>query len=92
MAEIHHEIKIKASSERIFGALTTAEGLKSWHSAHVEGDGATGHAWRFEFTGRPTFRWEITESAAPTRVAKGNGAAARYGFAASSCGPFCFRI
>jgi uncharacterized protein YndB with AHSA1/START domain len=69
MAEINHEIKIKASPERIFEALTTAGGLKSWQSAHVEGDGAPGHAWRFEFTGRPTFQWEVTESAAPTRVA-----------------------
>ena len=69
MAEIHHELKMKASPERIFAALTTAEGLKSWHSAHVEGDGAPGHIWRFEFTGRPTFCWEVTESAAPTHVA-----------------------
>jgi len=69
MAEIHHELKMKASAERVFEALTTAEGLKAWHSAHVEGDGAPGHAWRFEFSGRPTFRWEVTESAAPTRVA-----------------------
>src|SRR5262249_31327271 len=69
MAEIHHEIKILASPERIFEALTTAGGLKSWHTARVEGDGAPGHAWRFEFTERPTFGWEVTESTSPRRVA-----------------------
>jgi uncharacterized protein YndB with AHSA1/START domain len=69
MAAIDHEIKIEASPERIFEALTTAGGLKSWHTAHVEGDGAPGHAWRFEFTERPTFRWEVTQSASPTHVA-----------------------
>ena len=69
MAEIHHEMKIKAPADQVYEALTTAEGLKAWHSAHLEGDGAPGHAWLFEFSGRPTFRWEVTESAAPTRVA-----------------------
>jgi uncharacterized protein YndB with AHSA1/START domain len=69
MAEINHEIKIRASAERVFEALTTAGSLRSWHAARVEGDGATGHAWRFEFTEGPTFGWEVTESTSPTRVA-----------------------
>ena len=69
MVAIDHELKIRATPERVFEAFTTAQGLKSWHSAHVEGDGAPGHAWRFRFTGRPTFRWEVTECSPPTLVA-----------------------
>ena len=69
MAEINHEIKIKASRERVFEALTTAGGLRSWVTARVEGDGGSGHAWRFEFSERPTFGWEVTESTSPARVA-----------------------
>jgi uncharacterized protein YndB with AHSA1/START domain len=68
MAEIHHEMKINASPERIFEVLTTAQGLKSWHSARVEAEGVPGRGWRFLHTGRPTFRWQVAESAAPTRV------------------------
>jgi uncharacterized protein YndB with AHSA1/START domain len=61
MAEIHHELKIMAPPERVFAALTTAQGLKAWHSAQVEGDGAPGHAWRFVLTRRPAFWWQVTE-------------------------------
>ena len=61
MTEIAHEIKIKAAPEKVFTALSTANGLKGWYSAHVEGDGKPGHTWRFGFTERPTFRWEVTE-------------------------------
>jgi uncharacterized protein YndB with AHSA1/START domain len=69
MAEIHHELKIKAHPERVFEALTTAQGLRSWHSAHVEAEGAPGPVWRFVHTDRPTFRWQVTECSAPLAVA-----------------------
>jgi uncharacterized protein YndB with AHSA1/START domain len=69
MEEILHEIKVQAAPDSVFAALTTADGLRAWYSAHVEGDGKPGDTWRFQFTERPTFRWEVTESAAPTRVA-----------------------
>jgi len=68
MAEINHEIKIAAAPEKVFAALTKAEGLKGWQSAHVEGDGSHSKPWRFEFAERPTFRWEVTESVSPKRV------------------------
>jgi uncharacterized protein YndB with AHSA1/START domain len=68
MAEIHHELKINAPRERIFEALTTEQGLKSWHSAQVDSDEALGHAWRFVHTGRPTFRWQVAECSAPTHL------------------------
>ena len=68
MTEIAHEIKIKAAPDKVFAALSTANGLKGWYSAHVEGDGRPGHTWRFGFTERPTFKWEVTESTSPKRV------------------------
>lgn len=67
-AEIQHELKIKALPERVFEALTTAQGLMSWHSAHVEAVGAGGQVWRFAHTGGPTFRWQVIEHSAPHSV------------------------
>jgi uncharacterized protein YndB with AHSA1/START domain len=69
MADIHHEIKIRSTPDEVFRALTTTDGLKSWHTAHVEGDGSVGNVWKLEFTGRPTFLWEVTEHIPPKRVA-----------------------
>jgi hypothetical protein len=57
MAEIHHEIKVRAAPERIREALTSATGLEAWHGGRVTSvDGA----FQFEFAdGAPTFRWMI---------------------------------
>jgi uncharacterized protein YndB with AHSA1/START domain len=69
MVDIQHEIKIRAMPERVFQALTSVEGLTAWHSAGVQGDSARGGVLTFEHTSAPTFRWEVTESVSPMRVA-----------------------
>lgn len=69
MTEIHQEIKIRASRERVFAALTTAEGLRGWISWQVGGQGKPGDTWLFEFAERPALRWEVTESTPLIRVA-----------------------
>lgn len=57
MADIHHEIKIQASPEKTFKALSTLSGLKAWHTAHIEEqDGAL----RFSAADKPTFLWKLT--------------------------------
>jgi hypothetical protein len=33
MAEIHHEIKVRAAPDRIRDALTSGAGLRAWHGA-----------------------------------------------------------
>jgi len=57
MAEIRHEIKVRAAPDRIREALTSAAGLEAWHGGRV----TVAHgAWRFEFAdAAPTFRWAV---------------------------------
>lgn len=69
MPEIDHEIKVSAPPERVFAALTTLEGVKGWHTPNASGDGSVGSEWVFAFADHPEFRWEITQSDAPGRVA-----------------------
>jgi uncharacterized protein YndB with AHSA1/START domain len=38
MAKTSHKIRIKAPRDRIFQAITTAEGLKDWYTPHLEGE------------------------------------------------------
>ena len=68
MPDIDHEIKIAATSERVFAALTTPEGVKSWHNPIVAGDGAVGSEWVFSFADHPEFGWEVVSSESPERV------------------------
>ncbi len=67
MPEIDHEIKIDATPEQVFAALSTHEGVSSWQTPHAEGTGAVGSQWRFKFTGRAEFDWEVIESE-PTKI------------------------
>ena len=56
MAEIHHEIKVKAAPDRIRAALSSREALQAWHGGMVsEAEGG----WRFAFRDGPTFRWIV---------------------------------
>jgi uncharacterized protein YndB with AHSA1/START domain len=68
MPEIDHEIKVSATPEQIFAALTTLDGVKGWHTPTASGTGAVGSEWIFGYTGHPEFGWEVTASDAPTRV------------------------
>jgi uncharacterized protein YndB with AHSA1/START domain len=66
MADIHHEIKVRAAPERIREALSTAAGLESWHGGRVvSADGG----WRFEFAdGGPIFRWAVRPAASADEI------------------------
>jgi uncharacterized protein YndB with AHSA1/START domain len=66
--EIDHEIKIAATPERVFAALTTLQGVKSWHTPTATGTGAVGSEWVFSFADHPEFGWQVVASEAPTRV------------------------
>lgn len=68
MAEIVHEITIAATPAQVYAALTTADGMRSWHTPLAEGSGAVGTVWAFTFTGRAEFDWEITASEPDERV------------------------
>lgn len=68
MAEIAHEIKIKAPRDRVFNALTTLEGLTSWHTTRTQGNARVGEVLQFESAGNPPFRWEITRLDPPKHL------------------------
>jgi uncharacterized protein YndB with AHSA1/START domain len=68
MPEIDHEIKIAATPEKVFTALTTLDGVKGWHAPTATGTGEVGSEWIFSYADHPEFGWEITASDAPSRV------------------------
>jgi uncharacterized protein YndB with AHSA1/START domain len=68
MVDISHEIKIKAAPDRVFAALTKADELQAWHSAHVSGRGQLGGVLHFEGSGKPSFDWRVTELSPPKRI------------------------
>lgn len=68
MPEIDHEIKIDATPEQVFAALSTLDGVTGWHTPTASGTGAVGTEWVFSFADHPEFGWEVTESEAPSRV------------------------
>lgn len=61
MAEIKHEIEILAPIHKCFIALTTVSGLKSWHTAHIDGDANLGGGLTFKATEKPAFVWKVVE-------------------------------
>lgn len=68
MPEIEHEIRIAASPEQVFTALTTPAGVKGWQTPNAEGSGDVGSTWVFGFADHPEFAWEIVTSERPTEV------------------------
>jgi uncharacterized protein YndB with AHSA1/START domain len=64
MADIHHEIKVKAPRESVQTALTRPEALSAWQGGQVARSDQT---WRFSFAGGPDFVWAI-EAEEPGRV------------------------
>ena len=55
MDAINHEIKIDATPEIVFKALSTRNGIKSWFTSTVEGTGAVGSEWKLHFKDKLEF-------------------------------------
>jgi uncharacterized protein YndB with AHSA1/START domain len=66
---IDHEMKIDASPEKVFAALTTLDGVMGWQTPTATGTGDVGSEWVFSFADHPEFAWEVTTSDAPSHVA-----------------------
>jgi uncharacterized protein YndB with AHSA1/START domain len=49
MADILHRVGIKADVEKVYGALTTREGLAAWWTSDTRWDGRPGSAIHFQF-------------------------------------------
>ena len=65
MADIQHELKVRAPRGRVLEALTEPAAIARWHGASVTGGDSE---WRLEYPGGPVFRWEVV-AATPDRVA-----------------------
>lgn len=61
MANINHEIKIQASPEKTFKALSTLSDLKAWHTSHIEGKAELNDVLNFHGIDRPAFSWKVTQ-------------------------------
>lgn len=69
MTDIMHWISIDAPPQRVFDAVTTANGLSSWWTSDVEPADAEGDVAVFGFNDRSVvFRMRIDEMAEPQRV------------------------
>ncbi len=69
MAEILHEITVQASAEKIFDAITTQEGLKSWWTVDTMADPVKGGDARLGFYNRAvTFHMQYDELNQPKRL------------------------
>ena len=70
MPDIMHRIKIPALPERVYQALTTADGIRSWWTRDADLDSETDGAGEFRFYGRRfVARVRIDELSPPSRVA-----------------------
>lgn len=62
MPEILHELRIAATPEEVYGALTTPEGLAAWFTRDVVTTATVGSTSEFGFDNHQTvFRMEIVE-------------------------------
>jgi uncharacterized protein YndB with AHSA1/START domain len=69
MAEMHHAIEIEAAPDRVYQALTTDGGLRSWWTADSRTDSNVGGSAEFGFVNRGTiFRMRIEELRPGARV------------------------
>jgi len=69
MPDIMHRIKIPASSERIYQALTTVDGIRNWWTRDADIDSNIGGTGEFRFYGRRfVAKVKIDELIAPSRV------------------------
>lgn len=69
MPDILHRLTIHASPERIFDALTTAEGIRNWWTRDADIDSRIGGAGEFRFyDGKGVTRVRIDELEPPLRV------------------------
>jgi uncharacterized protein YndB with AHSA1/START domain len=72
MPDIMHLIKIKASRERVYQALTTPEDIRNWWTRDADLDSTIGGEGEFRFSsygGTQVTKVRVVELASPLRVA-----------------------
>ena len=68
MSTISQKTTVEAPKEKVFAALTTAEGLKAWFAPKLEGEVGPGKEMTFHFNDGETFRWKTTEATSGSTV------------------------
>jgi uncharacterized protein YndB with AHSA1/START domain len=68
MAEINHEIKIDAPVDKVYTALSTLEGLRSWHTANIAGKMELNDVIAIQAADKPLFEWKIIEAIPSSKV------------------------
>ena len=61
MAKSSHRIRVHASPDRVFQALSTKDGLEGWFTAQVDGDVGEGRDVRMHFKGKESFGWHLAK-------------------------------
>ena len=68
MPDILHRVGIKSSPEKIYGALTTPEGLAAWWTSDTVGNCGVGGVIQFRFGARGGFDMKVLELEPARRV------------------------
>jgi uncharacterized protein YndB with AHSA1/START domain len=69
MADMRHAIEIEAPPEKVYEALTTSEGLRSWWTGDSQAEAKVGSVAEFGFFNRETvFRMQIDKLRPKKRV------------------------
>ncbi len=68
MPDIDHELKIDATPDAVFAALSTPSGVTGWQTPTVTGTGEVGSEWVFSFADHPEFGWAVEASDPPNRI------------------------
>jgi uncharacterized protein YndB with AHSA1/START domain len=67
--DITHVVTIHASPERVYAAVTTAEGIRNWWTREVQLDSRIGGTGEFRFNqGRTVTQVRVDEAELPVRV------------------------
>ena len=61
MTKTSHEIRIQAPLDRVFRAVSTAEGLKGWYTPDLEGEVGADQEFVLRFASREPFRWKVAQ-------------------------------
>jgi uncharacterized protein YndB with AHSA1/START domain len=66
MADINHEIKISASPQAVYQALTSAAELTKWHTSRTENTNGKDQTFTTHPKDGPAFEWKVVKPDAHT--------------------------
>ena len=68
MAKSSHRIRVHAKPDKVYKALTTADGLKGWFTSQIDGEVREGQDIKMFFSGKEPFQWHLARFQPDTRV------------------------